>query len=639
MSAIIIFAIGSPQAFISQARRTQDLYQGSLILSYLASKAVEEATKGEGVTLLYPPVEQKESIPNQLVMRYEGDHSAAKAHAEKIQGAVERAWLQISANTLAYFLRFVATKDHAQVKTIWERQAREWLKCYWTVTEEANSLQYAEQLRQATLDLARRKMFRDFEPIDEHGRKCSITGEHEILHDAQWDGRTLWEAVRDNQRNLSLVGEHERLSAISTIKRFAHEKNINPELVIHHRFPSTSSIAAATFKHGVIAKLLVPGSDDLRSAVSAYLDELTACFANDKALLFTKDGKPNPEYFGKIDQLLESSQTNDPLIQEFLSVDGDFLFEDTLSMPTITEYGGQATANQVTYAKQALAKLIKTAKGHGIPRPQPYLVILSMDGDMMGKTLGDLKGQAEHMRFSQTAAEFAQDDVKRIVEIEHLGRVVYAGGDDVLALLPIKDALEVANQLRVAFADRMTGAGIETHKGDVVQVTASTGLAYVHHTHPLQDAVTKARNAQMIAKEHHKRNALAIHFLRRSGEPRTMGNKWDIPNATPSQVVEAANTLIQAFQEEGNLSRSIPYDVSQIIYSMVGTDVPIDAQEAELKRILKRRTHTLSADLTAKLLNAFKTLRTIDGDNTKKEGWDNLQHWLELTRFIAQEET
>ena len=98
MSAIISFSIGSPQSFISQARRTQDLYQGSLILSYLASKAVEVAESATA-QLLYPPADQKESIPNQLVIRYNGDPSHAQQHAEAIQTAVKSAWEKISKHT------------------------------------------------------------------------------------------------------------------------------------------------------------------------------------------------------------------------------------------------------------------------------------------------------------------------------------------------------------------------------------------------------------------------------------------------------------------------------------------------------------------------------------------------------------
>src|SRR5690606_16087034 len=105
-----------------------------------------------------------------------------------------------------------------------------------------------------------RKLLRNFPHIYEGGRKCSITGEHEALNDTG-DYVEFWNVRKAKQRNLALLGKHERLSAISTIKRFAHEeekdkqgqwKPINPALKIDYRYPSTSSIAAVPFKYGVL---------------------------------------------------------------------------------------------------------------------------------------------------------------------------------------------------------------------------------------------------------------------------------------------------------------------------------------------------------------------------------------------------
>ena len=250
-----------------------------------------------------------------------------------------------------------------------------------------------------------------------------------------------------------------------------------------------------------------------------------------------------------------------------------------------------------------------------------------MDGDQIGMTIQKL-GEDQHRKFSRALADFARDDVPRIVEQEHLGRLVYAGGDDVLALLPIRDALTVAETLRTEFEQIVADLGITNPKGEAV--TASTGMAYVHHTHNLQDAVDAAKNAQKLAKEQYHRSAIAVEFLRRSGEPRSMGHKWV---AMDQPLEKRVSALVDAFAN--GLSRNLPYDVAQIAYSMEDVNVPDDARNAELRRVLKRRLREDKKDIAEQLSNHILALAAVS-ESKLKIRWQSVPHWLELARFIAQ---
>ena len=110
MSAIIILTIGPVQGYISQARRTQDLWQGSRILSYLASVGVYYALDQQEQNLaevIYPSIKrpQTSNIPNRLVVRWLGDVAGAQSCAAQMKQAIKGAWLQVSSNTLDYFSR------------------------------------------------------------------------------------------------------------------------------------------------------------------------------------------------------------------------------------------------------------------------------------------------------------------------------------------------------------------------------------------------------------------------------------------------------------------------------------------------------------------------------------------------------
>lgn len=151
-----------------------------------------------------------------------------------------------------------------------------------------------------------------------------------------------------------------------------------------------------------------------------------------------------------------------------------------------------------------------------------YYAVLAMDGDHIGAALTREPefnvDAAFHSQFSSTLAAFAQQSAGRIVQ-EHGGILIYAGGDDVLALLPLSKALECARRLGVAFRESMA----PIREG----MTVSAGLAFVHSNSPLQDAVAAARKAEGRAKSVLNRGAFSISVMKRSGEIAEWGAKWD----------------------------------------------------------------------------------------------------------------
>lgn len=89
--------------------------------------------------------------------------------------------------------------------------------------------------------------------------------------------------------------------------------------------------------------------------------------------------------------------------------------------------------------------------------------------------------------FSRRLSEFALGKVRHIAEGERYGKVVYASGDDVLALLPTEEALSCAYELHSEFRNIL---GWES--------SASAGVAIAHHRYPLSLAL------QSAGSENHK---------------------------------------------------------------------------------------------------------------------------------------
>lgn len=641
MSNLIVLTIGPVQSYISQARRTQDLWQGSRILSYLASAAVHTARENTDAQVIYPAItaDQTDNIPNRLVVRHTGTADDAATLAHEMADAIRQTWRNVSENTRDHFTGKLTQDETEAVLNIWQRQVDNSLECYWVVVPEAADASYSENMQAANNALGARKLLRNFGPSAERGRKCSITGEHEALHTGG-DVVQFWEGLRKDQNNLALLGQHERLSAIATIKRMAHEPPKNKPLHFPKRFPSTSSIAAASFRYDVLKALANDSPDKvalrqrLLQMLDNYIEALVVMFKpHTKNLFFTRQRENNPEYFGQIEATIPADVLQTTLVEEFRSIDGDFLFEDTLLSKTIDEYSGRLPSEaDLKRARVALADLLRAAADLGIVAPQPYLVILSMDGDHMGKTLGTLQSAEQHQAFSKALADFARENVTAIVEQNALGRVVYAGGDDVLALLPVRDALQVAEDLRKRFQDAMAATGIRNHEGE--PLTASTGLAFVHHTHNLQAAVDAANDAQKTAKKRYQRNAVAVAFLRRSGEARYMGHKWQVDHDPTLLHVQK---LVAAFSD--GLARQLPQDIQRISYSMAADNIPEAAREAELLRVLKRRLPEGRQAEAAVLAPKIAALTNVPTLTDLEKRWQNAQRWLELARFVAQTTT
>lgn len=160
---------------------------------------------------------------------------------------------------------------------------------------------------------------------------------------------------------------------------------------------------------------------------------------------------------------------------------------------------------------------VKGIDSNGEPNPvNGYMAVLAMDGDSMGAAIEKLTTQEEYTRFSKTLAGFSERDVPRIVA-DNEGQLVYAGGDDVLALLPASAAMKCAKELREAFKSAMTEYKLDS----------SCGIAVAHYMFPLQRTVQEARVAESRAKNKRGRAAFAMTLLKRSGEIVHWGGKWE----------------------------------------------------------------------------------------------------------------
>lgn len=529
MSYLFACSIGPVQDFIAAARRSRDLWFGSWLLSELSKVAARAIADLESqASLIFPaPLDENDLAPN-------SDFNVANkilAQVSHWPGEVARA----AEDALRKRLMAIAAEALRNVQAPFDKQIAidqiaSLVEFFWVALPLARPEDYAATRAQLEGLMAARKVTREFGPVTwgQAVPKSSLDGQRESVIPETVHGQLT-------ERELYMqygVRRGERLDGVGLLKRHGRRGQ-------NSRFFSTSHVAALP-----LLKRLTP---DKQSNLDQYLRALTD-------LDLPKDA------FGDVPGV--------PHLV-FGRCDGHLLFEERLA-----EY---LDAGPLNDACKKLKTFLKTA--FGAERPLPYYALLLADGDRMGKAIDRIETPERHRELSQKLAAFA-NEAREIVEAEE-GWLIYSGGDDVLAFIPLHTVLSCARCLADAFANKMRNfTDAEGHTP-----TLSVGVAISHHLDPLSDALDLARGAERAAKV--SRNALAVTVSKRSGVDRTVSGVWGTLDQrltlfTRLHLVDAVPD--GAAYELELLGRQLMVEKSNELYPVLQ-----QAQVAEAVRILSRK--------------------------------------------------
>jgi CRISPR-associated protein Cmr2 len=141
-----------------------------------------------------------------------------------------------------------------------------------------------------------------------------------------------------------------------------------------------------------------------------------------------------------------------------------------------------------------------------IGKPPVYYAIVVMDGDSMGEKISKAFEENKIKIITKKLSEFSKE-VKGIVE-KYSGMSVYSGGDDLLALFPLKTVLEGYKEIVEKFKEYMKDTGYN--------FTASAGLVISHYKIPLNYVLQEARSAESKAKKVDGKDAVYIKYIKHS---------------------------------------------------------------------------------------------------------------------------
>lgn len=442
--------------------------------------------------------------------------------------------------------------------------------------------------------LAAVKTTRRFEPMREVGWRCSLTGEYEWITTDRTELQTsyrqrddtLWARVAQKRPAWAKRGEH--LSALPMLKR------LWPTLYTEE-MREVLEDATADLKRFVVSTHTLAVAPAIERAIEDHKQPPGDVAQGEWVALPRRLLRNEAESWrGMIGWLVERLESDDE---------------------------GRAEE-----ARKRLVKILGT-------RPDTYYGLLLMDGDDMGAWLSastketpptsesfhpDIQERLQkrfgldqsfidyaqsprapnpawHMAISEALNNFALRLVP-IIERRYLGWVIYAGGDDVLAMLAASDVLKAAETLRHAYSgqnDEGDGAGPdgahlerfsngwayvpdrERPRDKVLlrlmgdKATASAGLVIAHHQAPLGAVLRELRAAERRAKQLAGKDAWSLTVLKRGGGALHVTAHWNEP-------LRCFNELCRLLARD-NVSRRAAYHLTEWL-----DDVPDGPEQREL---------------------------------------------------------
>ncbi len=203
-------------------------------------------------------------------------------------------------------------------------------------------------------------------------------------------------------------------------------------------------------------------------------------------------------------------------------------------------------------------------------QPSPYYALLQADGDNMGKTIDNQREKQAHSNLSMALSTFAAQATEIIRQ--HEGVPVYAGGDDMLAYLPLHTALACVKRLDTEFSQAMKD--FESAEGN--HPALSVGLAIAHHLTPLSDVLEQVRHAEKAAKKVKGKNGLAISLAKRGSAKRVVTDKL-------AELTERMEQLIDTTLQKA-ISHGAAYELENLERALSISEIETGTREDMLRK-------------------------------------------------------
>jgi len=618
---LMVFSITPVQGFIASARKLRDYWSSSVLLSWLAFEGLRWVMENLGPDhVLYPSLVDQPlvneylvkdwhindintfsktrdiaSLPNKFVVLV--PFSQAKAIGAEVQNAINSAWRDLMKNSEKFLIAKAGLSHPPEIDHL-SHMFTEQSENYWDLQWSAVSLLGAADLSEiakllpgaayekqmgllnilheivaqkyhlqksgkgtlysvshhlAQGVLAGKKMQHYNKRIPQTGEKCVMCGEFEALHtvkhtekesadDYKQNVTAFWKMLAEKDSKGKELRENERLCALCYTKRMGYRIiKDNPAHILNATFkdadgfPSTTEMALhAWFKRNKVE------SQKLKRDLAQTLH----------------DREEGNRFEGRLDKNYSKPEDKDKYLA-VLMMDGDKMGK-LINGETIG-----ATWEKIMHPE--IHKRLTSDTFDPLYRSN-WLKIFDNPKRLITPSI--------HAAISEALADFSIYGVHPIVK-KYGGRLIYAGGDDVCAILPMENALQAAREIRDFYGSafklinkdkvRDIDNGWQPQPGKMAvllgkaeHISISAGLLIFHHKENLKEMIQRAHQLlDTKAKEQGGRDALALELKKRSGGSRYLTAKWD------SEIWHSMQKVQEALAgQDKELSRSLLYRLS-----------------------------------------------------------------------------
>ncbi len=278
------------------------------------------------------------------------------------------------------------------------------------------------------------------------------------------------------------------------------------------------------------------------------------------------------------------------------------------------------------YQERMLKELDRVKTLEKISAEMQYYAVITADGDKMGEKIkNEATENPENIKaLSEKLYRFFTDpdDIQTLTNRDFKGELIYAGGDDILAFVPVKSDNGTVLDYLAALNARFTRIVGE-------DVSLSFGVSIVYYKYPLRDAIKMAFDLLYEAKNYEK-NTVAVKVTKHSGQ--WMQTKL----CMQSDRYEAYSTLLsEMFHEQ---SMALPHAFHHSLSRYKDAVLSIYAQEshATLAALFKTVYNDESKDEVKKGLEEVRKYIDIAAPKTESE-YHALFSELSIVKFLRED--
>lgn len=689
-----VFSLGPVQGFISEARKLRDLWVGSMLLSYLAWTGIRticdtlgpdhivypslsgqsffaEWLRESGLTAVQemPDVETRKvaSFPNKFVAVV--PKGAIEATGRAVETAIKAEWQGIC-DSVYSSVGLWGGANAEFYKATWDRQTGNPWEFYWVASPWMASLDdsLASELSDedragidslgklfnessgypvnrglmyaGSHDLAQSfhgalKNSRYFSHAGEPGEKCTQCGLRQQLSISEYrdDTKEFWKTIA--KRVGQDIGENERLCSVCLIRRRIYSgRSPLPSLIQGvfegSKFPSTTEMAFSP----VLRRLESLG----RTAIWDRFVE--GCGGEEEAYrkLHDLDDGEAHEHNGVKDFFRELKEITNTRITNIFGKYYAILLMDGDKMGDLVNGRADNLATWQDIMHSSLPEKLKSSP-----------TVKKTKGWLEPGRLEEKRhlSPSVHKAISEALGDFALNTVPHVVK-KHHGCLIYAGGDDVLAVMPVDTVLQAAQEIRELYRTPFLIRNADTiapsptfykprpseklliHLGEASTISAAVVIA--HHKTPLRGLMAQAQEIlKKTAKGTAGRDAIAISLVKRGGAEKVVAHKWAGSGDQP--YVQLLLDLVSDLSD-GDASSRLMYKIDQnrMAIEELVVSAPDGSVDKFIASLIEKGNRDKTDELAESKMEQARRLRSVLVEKKGKVITDGLL----IARFLAQ---